>query len=54
MDVRVGLLGKLSAEEFMLLNCVVGNFTYDYSKMLLNDVLLSHIPPTKEVTYKEP
>lgn len=30
------------------------NFTYDYSKMLLNDVLLSHIPPTKEVTYKEP
>lgn len=30
------------------------NFTYDCSKMCLNDALLSHIPPTKEVTYKEP
>ena len=27
---------------------------YDCSKTHLNDALLSHIPATKEVTYKEP
>ena len=31
MDMRVGLQRKLSAEELMLLNCVVGE---DFSKSL--------------------
>ena len=30
------------------------NSMYDCSKTHLNDALLSHIPATKEVTYKEP
>ena len=27
LDVRIGLLGKLSAEELMLLNCGVGEYS---------------------------
>lgn len=35
------------------MNCQ-SNFMCDCSKMHLNDALLSHIPSTKEATYKEP
>ena len=33
MDVRVGLQRKLSTEEFMLLNCGVGEDPYGYLRL---------------------
>ena len=44
MDVRVGLLRKLSAEELMLLNCGVGEDSWE-SLGLQGDPILKEISP---------